>query len=50
MAWEEISCKVSISSPLLICRGGGISIAAILEKLQTGKICGLWEALSLSMS
>ena len=27
-----------------------MSIAATVEKLQVGEICGLWEALSLSMS
>ena len=42
--------RVSTSTSLLICRGSGNSIAAVMDKLQAGEICGLWEALSLSMS
>lgn len=38
------------SSSLLISIESGMGIAAIIEKLQAGEICGLWEALSLSMS
>ena len=49
VAWRGISRKESPSSSLLICREG-MSIAAIMEKLQTGEIFGLLEALNLAMS
>ena len=49
MVGKGTSCKESPCSSLLICKESCMCIAAIIEELHAGGICGLWEALSLSM-